>query len=120
MKKSDPVILFIDTSEIKKTTVKIFLDQTHQQAKNLTTREHSQAILPLIDNLLRELQLTLNDITAIKVHPGPGSFTGLRVGVAVAATLSLLLDIPLNDKKQTKPPEIIYAKDNWSDCAMMK
>ena len=40
--------------------------------------------------------MKLLDITEIEVHTGPGSFTGLRVGIAVATTLGKLLNIPVN------------------------
>jgi len=39
---------------------------------------------------------TIKDIKEIKINSGPGSFTGLRVGVTVANMLGFLLDIPVN------------------------
>lgn len=58
---------------------------------------HAQHLLPSINNLVQTNNLTLTDISAITVNPGPGSFTGTRVGVAVANALSFALNIPVNN-----------------------
>lgn len=89
------VILLIDTSQSEKTVVRIegigLSKKLEESRKN-----SSQILLPLIDSLLKESGLTINDITEIKVHTGPGSYTGLRVGVSVAKALGRLLGIPVN------------------------
>lgn len=51
----------------------------------------SSKILPIIDNGLKEQNLKLNDINKIFVVNGPGSFTGIRVGVTVAKTIAWTL-----------------------------
>lgn len=61
-------------------------------------------LLPVIELMLREHSLTLGDITDIEVATGPGSFTGLRVGTAIANALGYLLDIPVNGKKALVNP----------------
>jgi len=61
----------------------------------------SQTLLPTIDALLKDSKLSLGDIAQIKVHTGPGSYTGLRVGVAIANALGKLLGIPVNGVKDT-------------------
>ncbi len=43
---------------------------------------HSQRLLPMVDRLLQSLGLKINDIDAFGVSTGPGSFTGLRIGIA--------------------------------------
>ncbi|MBR2471591.1 MAG: tRNA (adenosine(37)-N6)-threonylcarbamoyltransferase complex dimerization subunit type 1 TsaB [Clostridia bacterium] len=45
---------------------------------------HSQKLMPMIDALLKELNLTAKDIDVFAVSTGPGSFTGLRIGIATA------------------------------------
>ena len=49
---------------------------------------HSQKLMPMIDALLTELSLTPKDIDVFAVSVGPGSFTGLRIGIATAKGLA--------------------------------
>lgn len=58
-------------------------------------KTHSQTLLPMIDEVVRMLELDLKEIDAIAVSGGPGSFTGLRIGSATAKGLGLALDKPL-------------------------
>lgn len=50
-------------------------------------RQHARALLPMADALLREAGIGPRDLTGVVVADGPGSFTGLRVGAAVAKAL---------------------------------
>lgn len=59
----------------------------------------SQVLLPLIIRLLHTTNYQLQDLKEIEVEIGPGSFTGLRVGVSVANALGFALGIPVNGKK---------------------
>ena len=54
---------------------------------------HSQNLMPIIKNTLEELNITLNDIDLIVCDKGPGSFTGIRIGVATAKAFSDSLNI---------------------------
>jgi tRNA threonylcarbamoyladenosine biosynthesis protein TsaB len=89
------MILFIDTSNNRQTIVQL---DNHQIIKTYQS-PRSQELLTLIDKLLKKNKKTLKDITEIKINSGPGSFTGLRVGCAVANTLSYALKIPINGQK---------------------
>ena len=51
-------------------------------------KPHSQKIMPLIENLLKELELDVSDIDLFACAQGPGSFTGLRIGTAAIQGLS--------------------------------
>jgi tRNA threonylcarbamoyladenosine biosynthesis protein TsaB len=51
--------------------------------------QHAARIIPAIDALCRELHWTSTDLREIYVSAGPGSFTGLRIGITLAKTLSL-------------------------------
>ena len=60
---------------------------------------HSETILPLIDNCLKFCHLTCADIDVYGVNAGPGSFTGLRIGLAaVKAIAGLIPDAELNEE----------------------
>ena len=56
---------------------------------------HSQRLMPALDFLLQETDLTIQEIDALVVSQGPGSFTGLRIGLATARALAQGLQIPL-------------------------
>jgi tRNA threonylcarbamoyladenosine biosynthesis protein TsaB len=58
-------------------------------------RRHAAGLLPMIDALLREAGAALDDVTALVLSDGPGSFTGLRVGAAVAKALVQARGLPL-------------------------
>jgi tRNA threonylcarbamoyladenosine biosynthesis protein TsaB len=51
--------------------------------------QHAARIIPAIDNLCRQLNWTSADLREIYISAGPGSFTGLRIGITLAKTLSL-------------------------------
>ena len=50
---------------------------------------HSKTLMPMIDNTLRQADLTIKDVDAYAVNAGPGSFTGIRIGVAAIKGLAL-------------------------------
>ena len=58
-------------------------------------KTHSQTLLPMIDEIMRMLDMDITEIDAIALSGGPGSFTGLRIGSATAKGLGLALDRPL-------------------------
>lgn len=47
-----------------------------------TKHTHSQTLLPMVESMLKSADITLSDVDAIAVTSGPGSFTGLRIGIA--------------------------------------
>jgi tRNA threonylcarbamoyl adenosine modification protein YeaZ len=96
-------ILFIDTSNNKEIKVGLVIDGKDHIVSQPVDSRRAQVVLPLIERLLAEHKLTQKDLTAIEVNPGPGSFTGLRVGLAIANTLGFLLNIPVNGKKMVEP-----------------
>ena len=55
---------------------------------------HAERLIPVIDEVFSEAGLTLKDMARIGVTVGPGSFTGIRVGVAAARGFALSLGIP--------------------------
>lgn len=58
-------------------------------------KTHSQTLLPMLDELVKMIDLDLTMVDAIAVAAGPGSFTGLRIGSATAKGLGLALQKPL-------------------------
>lgn len=57
--------------------------------------QHSVLLMPLIEELLKRLDMTPGDLGALTVSTGPGSFTGLRIGLAAVKGIALGLNLPL-------------------------
>ena len=55
---------------------------------------HSQTLMPMIETMLTHTQTTLNDVDYVAVSVGPGSFTGIRIGVAAVKGLAFAKNIP--------------------------
>ncbi len=58
-------------------------------------KTHSETLLPMIDEIVRNSETRLEDIDAIAIASGPGSFTGLRIGAATAKGLGLSIEKPI-------------------------
>lgn len=59
-----------------------------------TALTHSQTLIPMIDELLNNTGLSVNDINAVAVNAGPGSFTGVRIGVAAVKGIAFPKNSP--------------------------
>lgn len=57
-----------------------------------TKTTHSQTLMPLVESLLKTTETNINDIDVFAVNAGPGSFTGVRIGVASVKGMSMPLD----------------------------
>jgi len=64
------------------------------QQSDMQPQSHTKRILPMIESLLVQVKLSPKDIQAIIYTQGPGSFTGVRVGVSVVQGLAFSLSIP--------------------------
>lgn len=58
-------------------------------------RNHAKLLTPFIEEILKENNLSPNELSAVSVSKGPGSYTGLRIGVSVAKGIAYALSIPL-------------------------
>ena len=60
-----------------------------------STRNHSEYVMPMINNILNNNNIDTSNLREIIVVNGPGSFTGVRIGVTIAKTLAYTLNIPI-------------------------
>ena len=94
------MVLKIDTTKREEVKVELFDSKSNLEDKIVQTQKlGSQVLLPMVVKILKKNELGFKELTAIEVNPGPGSFTGTRVGVSVANALGFALDIPVNGKK---------------------
>ena len=92
--------LIIDTSNNQEILVGLQIGEKRDIIKQKIGKQKTQVVLGLIDRLLKKHNISFEDISDIKVNEGPGSFTGLRVGISIANAFSYALKIPVNGKKQ--------------------
>ena len=59
-----------------------------------TKQTHSQTLLPMVQNLLETVSRSCGDVDVLAVSHGPGSFTGVRIGVACVKGMALVNDTP--------------------------
>lgn len=90
--------LYLDTSDQKKIIVQLFLDGILLAEKINIRHFSSQILLSAIEAICLENKITPTDIKAIEVNRGPGSYTGLKIGAAVANAFAWFLKIPANGK----------------------
>jgi tRNA threonylcarbamoyladenosine biosynthesis protein TsaB len=103
------MFLIISTTERFKFT--LGLKQKTLELFEFKTENQSNDLLPEIEKVLADKNVTLSNLRAILVNIGPGSYTGVRIGVTVANTLAWSLDIPVYGFIEGKLEEtIIQAK----------
>ncbi len=104
--------LYLDSTNNRKVIVR--LDGEEFTTEYATPQE--QDILFFLHESLSQKGKTLDDLTEIEVNPGPGSFTGSRVGVTIANALALALKLKVNGQKPpvlpvySAPPNITTPK----------
>lgn len=111
------ILLAVDTSN-KIASVSVFDNNELLGEKiNEDEKTHSEKLLPLIDKLLKEVRLEINDIDLFSVCVGPGSFTGIRIGVATIKGIAQALNkkvIPV-----TSLEALIGSSKNENVCAII-
>jgi len=82
---------------------------------------HAEKLNIFITNLFKNIEFTIGDLKAIAVSKGPGSYTGLRIGVSTAKGLCYALDIPLISVSTLKAMAFGMAQKEKSDlyCPMI-
>lgn len=73
----------------------LFLDGEIREKFQLAPREHTKLILPMIDALMADVQLKPQQLDAVALSRGPGSFTGVRIATGVAHGIAFAADIPV-------------------------
>ncbi len=82
------IVLSIDSSSKVATAALLNDNEVLGEYVINNKREHSVLLMPMIENLLKDCNLTIADIDGFVVSKGPGSFTGLRIGMATIKGLS--------------------------------
>lgn len=88
-------IFAMDTSSVTATVAVLTEEKLLGEYSVSDKLTHSRTILPMADELLKNLNIELKDIDIFSVCVGPGSFTGLRIGMATVKTFSQALSKPI-------------------------
>ena len=94
MSNQSPVILALETAGAICSVSLLVAGQTYTQRSN-AERRHAREVLPMISSLMTAQGVGFADIDALAVVSGPGSFTGLRIGSAVAQGLAFGNELPV-------------------------
>ncbi len=90
--------IVIDTTDNTKTLIRLEGDNSTDEIIE-PAKPRSQVTLLLVEKMLKKNNLRPQDLDEVFVNTGPGSFTGTRVGVAIANALGFGLDIKVNGSK---------------------
>ena len=103
--------LFISTfSEI--ITIGLLKDGKEiDRLEQVSSRNHSIYTIPMIEELLDKNEIKTNYLNEIIVVNGPGSFTGVRIGVTIAKTLAYTLDITIKTITSLEAYAVSYTSD---------
>lgn len=116
-------ILAIDTSSSVCSTALLENENIIDENNLDNGRTHSENLMPLVKELLERNQLGLKNINLIAVTVGPGSFTGIRIGIATIKPMAEVFNIPIagvtsletlarNDESKKNKIVLIDAKNN--------
>ena len=87
--------LFVSTFD-KLITIALLKDgKTIERDDKESTMNHSVFVMPMIESILKNNNIDTSNLNEIIVVNGPGSFTGVRIGVTIAKTLAYTLSIPI-------------------------
>lgn len=89
-------ILFLDTSSFFVTVAILEDDKILYEFKDVITDDMSSRIMPIISEGFNSVAFSIKDIDRIFVVNGPGSFTGVRIGVTIAKTIAWALKIKIS------------------------
>lgn len=87
--------LAIDTSTLVMGIALFDENQLFGEATTNMKKNHSVRLMPMVARLMEELELAVSDLDAVAVAAGPGSYTGVRIGVTTAKTIAWSRNIPL-------------------------
>ncbi len=89
------IILGMDTSSVNACVAVMNDERILGEYTVSHDRTHSQIIMPMLDNMLKNCGITIEDIDVFAAATGPGSFTGLRIGISTVKTFAQVLSKPV-------------------------
>lgn len=87
-------LLALDTAT-EACSAAVFIDNEVSSRFEIAPRRHAELILPMIDEVMTQADVTLAQLDAVAVGGGPGSFTGVRIAMGVAQGIAFAADLPV-------------------------
>ena len=87
-------ILAVETSAVPASCAVVEDGKILASSYNNTAQTHSQTLMPMVEEMLKQAVLSVSDMDRLAVSAGPGSFTGVRIGVAALKGLAFAEDKP--------------------------
>ncbi|TXY01819.1 tRNA (adenosine(37)-N6)-threonylcarbamoyltransferase complex dimerization subunit type 1 TsaB [Vibrio mimicus] len=87
-------ILALDTAT-ERCSVALLVGNTVYSRSEIAPRDHTKKVLPMVDEVLKEAGVTLQELDALAFGRGPGSFTGVRIGIGIAQGLAFGANLPM-------------------------
>ncbi|OAJ93887.1 tRNA (adenosine(37)-N6)-threonylcarbamoyltransferase complex dimerization subunit type 1 TsaB [Vibrio bivalvicida] len=87
-------ILALDTAT-ENCSVALLVDNKVYVRSEVAPRDHTKKVLPMVDEVLKEAGVCLTELDALAFGRGPGSFTGVRIGIGIAQGLAFGADLPM-------------------------
>ncbi len=112
--------LAIDTSTNKASLALSEQGKVIDEFKWLTNRNHTVELVPNINEMLGKYRLSITDISTVTVARGPGSFNGLRVGLATAKGLAFSLGISLVSVSTLEISAFSHSSSGMPICAILQ
>ena len=113
------MILAIDSSSLVASIALADSDTIIAEYTINLKKTHSQTLLPMINEVFNITGIDKKELKAVAVTGGPGSFTGLRIGVATAKGIALALNIPIINIPTVKAMAFNYNHCNKLLCPIM-
>lgn len=87
-------ILALDTSTENCSVALLVGDKLYSRSE-IAPRDHTKKVLPMVDEVLKEAGISLKQLDALAFGRGPGSFTGVRIGIGIAQGLAFGANLPM-------------------------
>jgi tRNA threonylcarbamoyladenosine biosynthesis protein TsaB len=112
-------ILGIDTS-CEQASCALYIDGiVSERRSSIDKRKHSETLMPMVDRFLKDSGINAGEIDLYAVSAGPGSFTGLRIGMAAVKGMAYAMDRKI---AVIKTPDVLanyYNSDDSAVCPMI-
>jgi tRNA threonylcarbamoyladenosine biosynthesis protein TsaB len=112
-------ILSVETSAVSASTAIFENDIILGEFFNNTCQTHSQTLMPMVKALLDNCKININDIDVFAVSAGPGSFTGVRIGVSAVKGMAMVHSKPCVEVSTLEAIAYNLKGQNCIACAVM-